>query len=235
MEPTPSLDDQIRSFQQRVERVWNRIVDAGGSSEHIRLIAVSKGHDAHAIRVAQLAGLVDFGENYADELVAKATADHTELPIRWHFQGRLQRNKINKLTPIISYWHTLDSADRITALAQRAPGASVLIQVNMEKGDGESSIEADRSGAGVHEVGDLVALGTDHGLHVLGLMTVAPLDAADQSGSQQRAFHTLSALADRLGLPERSMGMSHDLEDAVRAGATMVRIGSALFGDRTVR
>jgi PLP dependent protein len=209
--------------------IHDRIAAAGGSPDRIRLIAVSKGQPAGAIAAAIEVGQRDFGENYAEELVEKAqalapAAGNVSAPV-WHFQGRLQSNKINKLKAHVQWWHTVDSRDRAAALALRVPAATVLVQIDATGGAG------DRSGVVIAEVPQLVGHARELGLNVTGLMTVAPFPdgAADLAYA---TFAELSALADELGLPERSMGMSADLESAVRAGTTIVRVGSALFGPR---
>ncbi len=217
--------------------IHQRIVAAGGQPDRVRLIAVSKGQPVESIAAAVAAGQIDFGENYAEELVAKAqefaSVTSGQSPV-WHFQGRLQSNKINKLRPFVSWWHTLDSPERASALAQRVPGATVLIQIDSTDGLG------DRSGVPLVEVPQLVHHARGCGLTVVGLMTVAPIPAPSQqngadsalSEAAYRSFSGLATMADELELPERSMGMSGDLEVAVRAGTTIIRVGAALFGPR---
>jgi PLP dependent protein len=257
-----SFADAVDLFRERLANIYARIVTAGGSSETVRVVAVSKGHDAEAVRVALAAGHRDFGENYVDELLLKADQLRGTSGVPqavWHFQGRLQRNKINKLTPCVSVWHTLDTPDRIRALATRAAGAAVFIQVNSAvvaeaaaDTDADADVDADgtqsssvkrgsgdRAGALLSDIPDLVELARRSGLDVRGLMTVAPLaPMADQPElqrvTQQRAFRAVASLGTQLGLPELSMGMSDDLEDAVAAGSTWVRVGSALFGSRSL-
>jgi len=215
--PTPDV------LAERVERVWNRVVDAGGDPEVITLIAVTKGFGPEVALAAAAAGLVDLGENYAQELVAKAPvvaeAGHV---VRWHAIGRLQRNKVRSLAGIVSLWQTVDRLDLGAEIAKRAPGAAVLAQVNV-------SDEPQKGGCAPHEASDLVAGLQDLGLDVRGLMTVGrtgpPIEA-------RAGFTRLRELADDLDLPVRSMGMSGDLDAAVAEGATMIRIGSALFGAR---
>jgi PLP dependent protein len=221
-------------FAHNLGVIHSRIEAVDGDVHRIRVIAVSKGHPATSVAAALQAGQFDFGENYADELVTKAaeiTALHSGLanegltkPV-WHFQGRLQTNKINKLKQLVQWWHTVDSMDRASALASRIPHARVLVQLDATNGLG------DRSGALLVDIPQIVLHAKAVGLEVVGLMTVAPLTDG-QPDAAYRCFSQLSALADELGLPERSMGMSDDLEAAVRAGSTIVRIGSALFGPR---
>ncbi len=211
-------------FGYNLETVRRRIVEAGGDLDRVRIIAVSKGQSVEAIRVAIKCGHREFGENYADELVEKAAAIGTAHAVRWHFQGRLQTNKINRLKPHVSVWQTVDSTDRALALAARVPGAEVFVQVDSTGGVG------DRSGALATNVPAVVDAARHAGLRVFGLMTVAPL--SDDPTVATMAFRELCTLADALGLPVRSIGMSDDLERAVGAGSTMVRLGSALFGPR---
>lgn len=225
-DPTDDMVDRVGAHLQIVRA---RIESAGGRPDAIRIVAVTKGHGVDAVRAALAHGLADLGENYADELVSKALAVAAEpgTAARWHFQGRLQTNKINRLAAHVSLWQTVDTAERARALAQRVPGAAVLVQLDV-------SGVAGRGGASEDDVPSVVSVAREAGLDVQGLMSVAPLPGVG-APSAAEAFGVLARLADRLGLPERSMGMSDDLEDAVRAGSTMVRLGGALFGPRQQR
>ncbi len=215
-------------FSHNLQVITERIADAGGNPDRVKIVAVSKGQPESSIRAALLAGHGLFGENYADELVSKASLEYGNFQPTWHFQGRLQSNKINRLKPFVSVWQTLDSIERADALSLRAPGATVFVQIDSTDGTGQ------RAGALISDVPTIVDHARSTGLEVAGLMTVAPFfedgPMADQAAS--RAFSALSTLAHELGLAECSMGMSGDLEQAIRAGSTMVRIGAALFGPR---
>ena len=184
----------------------------------VRIVAVTKGFGVDAPRAALAAGLTMIGENYAQELVSK----HEELSpaereqIEWHFLGRLQRNKVRSLASIVSVWQSVDRVELIDEIARRAPGAKVMIQLNLSE-------EPQKGGAPILEGSALVGHARDVGLSVVGLMGV---------GS---AFGALVALAKDLGLSERSIGMSDDLEVAISQGSTMVRVGTALFGARAPR
>jgi pyridoxal phosphate enzyme (YggS family) len=213
---------------ERLERLRARIHSAGGGRE-VAVVAVTKGFGADAVRVALGLGLTVVGENYAQELVAKA-AELDAAPVSgavpvWHFLGRLQRNKVRHLTPIVAVWESVDRAELVDEIAKRAPGASVFVQANL-------SGEAQKGGAVLDAVPDLVARARDVGLAVDGLMGVGP--AGDPEGSRP-GFRALVALADRLALPQCSIGMSNDLEVAVQEGATLVRVGTDLFGPRPPR
>jgi pyridoxal phosphate enzyme (YggS family) len=197
---------------------------AGGRD--VRVLAVTKGFGPDAVEAALALGLDAVGENYAQELLAKAEqlAERGVRP-RWHFLGRLQRNKVRHLAPLVVVWESVDRAELVDELARRAPGAAVLIQANL-------SGEAQKGGAPLDEVAGLVERARRAGLEVRGLMGVAPAGAPELA---RPGFRALVGLADELGLAERSIGMSADLEVAVQEGATEVRVGTALFGPRPPR
>jgi hypothetical protein len=192
---------------------------AGRSPGSVRLVAATKTQSVDAVRAVVAAGVADLGENRAQELAAKAPA-LAPLEPTWHFIGRLQRNKINQLAPWVRWWSSIDRTELVDALAARVAGARVLIEVNVAG-------EAQKGGCAPAEAPDLVAHARARGLEPVGLMTVAPL-----GGDPRPAFATLRGLAERLGLAELSMGMSGDFEAAIGEGATIVRVGTALFGPR---
>ncbi len=187
----------------------------------MRVIGVTKGFGPGAVQAARRAGLTDLGENYAAELVGKAASDRDDDGVVWHFLGAVQRNKVAQLAPIVGVWQSLARESEGARIARFAPRARVLVQV-------ETTGLPGRNGCPPAAAGELVSRLGDLGLEVRGLMTVA----APGEGAAKEAFESLARLADRLGLEERSMGMSDDLEAAVFAGSTMVRIGRALFGAR---
>ena len=206
---------------ERLAAVGERVADAarraGRPASAVRLVVVTKGVPPPVMHAALEAGATDLGENRAQELLAKAPA----LKIRptWHFIGRLQRNKVAALAPLVDLWQSVDRIELGRAIAGRAPGAAVLAEVN---------VVADPAKAGVAP-GDAPALVDglrSVGLAVDGLMTI-PAAGRDP----RPAFAALAALADRLGLAEVSMGMSDDFEVAVEEGATIVRIGRAIFAE----
>ena len=217
--PPSCASDEVA---QRLTAVRLRIERAGGDPSKVRVVAVTKGFGIDAVRAAWDAGLRDVGENYAAELVAKASG---AVPhgVVWHFLGAVQRNKVARLAPIVGVWQSVAREAEGARIARFAPGARVLVEV-------ETTGLPGRNGCPPPQVGDLVALLRDLGLDVRGLMTVAAPGAAARA-----AFDSVGRLADQLGLEERSMGMTDDLEAAVAAGTTMVRVGRALFGDRPQR
>jgi pyridoxal phosphate enzyme (YggS family) len=230
------------TIRANADRVRDRISEAGGDPASVRLVAVTKAHPAATVRAALDAGLVDLGENYAQELVAKASdlETHTEVEVeaeaglevevevevevepRWHFIGQLQRNKVRQIAPLVHLWQSVDRLRLGEDIARRQPGASVLVQVNLTDAPGRGGTKPGLTAGLVDGLRDL-------GLDVRGLMAVAP---EGDEATARAAFQVVRELADRLSLAERSIGMSEDLEAAVKEGSTMVRVGSALFGAR---
>jgi pyridoxal phosphate enzyme (YggS family) len=237
----------VSAISDRLERVHERvaaaIASAGRAPSSVRLVAVSKFQPAEAIRSAYAAGLRDFGENYVQELQEKASS-LVDLPdVRWHMIGHLQRNKARLVTSIASLVHTVHSVELARELDKRASGVrlvearrfvatearlSVLVEVNVGG-------EAQKSGCSPEALPEIfLALEQSQNLHLAGLMCVPPHTEAP-SGARP-FFDALAQLRERHGgearLPELSMGMTADLEQAVSAGATIVRVGTAIFGER---
>ncbi len=208
---------------------------AGRNADEITLLAVSKGHTATAIREAWQAGLDQFGENYLQEALSKIAA-LDDLPLTWHFIGPVQSNKTRGIAENFSWLHSLDRlaiAERLSR--QRPPEMAPLnccLQVNLDDEDS-------KSGVAPGEVLELAqAVVKLPGLKLRGLMAIpAPRDLHQ---AQRRVFADLADLKDRINLSlsssarldTLSMGMSADLEAAIEAGATIVRVGTDLFGPR---
>jgi len=211
------------NIARNVEVIRDRITHAGGDPGAIRLLAVTKGFGPHVVSDAVDAGLDLLGESYVQEFVAKLESlpDKVASAPSWHFVGRLQRNKVRSL-PSVDVVQSVDRKSLAAEIARRRPGQRILVQVNI-------SGEAQKGGCRLVDVAELVKYCTDMGLSVDGLMGVA---AQTNPEAALQQFVSLSSLADQLDLRERSMGMTADLEAAVRAGSTMVRVGSALFGPR---
>lgn len=206
----------------RLTDVRTRIEAAGGDVDAVRVVAVTKGFGPEAVAAAIEAGCADIGENYAAEVKAKAPPAAAS-GVRVHFLGGIQRNKIAKLAPHVQVWQSVDRLEVGEAISRHSPGATVLVQVDLLDG-----AIAGRSGVPPAQVGALVHRLRELDLQVDGLMAVGPRPPADP----EPGFRQVVALARELGLPEMSIGMSGDLEAAVRAGSTMVRVGTALFGPR---
>jgi PLP dependent protein len=235
------------SIPEGLNRVRARLAEAvrssGRSDDCVRLVAVSKFQPAAAIRTAYAAGQRDFGENYVQELEQKARELADLADLRWHLIGHLQRNKARFVAGLVSLVHTVHSAELVRELDRRAAGValtearrfvtgeprlSVLIEVNVGG-------EAQKSGcapASLPEV--LKALEQATHLKLAGLMCVPP--HTEDPSAARPFFDELVALRELHGgaarLPELSMGMTADLEHAVAAGATIVRVGTAIFGAR---
>lgn len=210
----------------RAEALRARIEATGRDPATVTVVAVTKGFEPTAAEAALAAGFTHLGENYAAELLAKAaavgTGDGSAGPV-WHYLGALQRRKVPTLAPVVGCWETLSRLVEAEAVAAHAPGAVVFVQLN-------TSLDPGRNGCPVEAAGPLVAAARALGLVVRGVMTVAPRGGPAEA---RAAFATAAAVADELGLVERSMGMSDDLEPALEAGATVVRVGRALFGERS--
>ncbi|MBJ7514650.1 MAG: YggS family pyridoxal phosphate-dependent enzyme [Acidimicrobiia bacterium] len=215
----------VQLLAENLDEVRSRISDAARLSSRsmsgIRLVGISKTIDAATLALALDLGLCDFGENRAQELLEKAPllAVHDPAPV-WHFVGQLQRNKVAAISPHISLWHSVDRALLGEAIAKRAPGARVLVEVNLAE-------EPQRGGVAPSGCAELVDGLRSLGLDVAGLMTVAP-----QIGEPSRWFEALRILADELGVVELSMGMSSDYEAAIAQGSTILRVGASIFGGR---
>ncbi|MEZ5380909.1 MAG: YggS family pyridoxal phosphate-dependent enzyme [Microthrixaceae bacterium] len=223
--PMPEVPAAVAELAERVAERASTLrarIDAVGGPD-VRLVAVTKAHPPTVAWAASLAGLSDLGENYAQELVAKAEfLSECGAQVRWHMIGGVQTNKVRMLAPHVSWWHTVDRPKLVRELARRVPGATVLIQRNL-------SGEAQKGGCGEADVEPLLEAAQGAGLTVVGLMGVAAQGSSQVVAHQ---FASLVAQAEELGLGERCIGMSSDLDAALAAGATTVRVGSLLFGSR---
>ena len=209
----------------RLDALRERLFRAGG--DHVEVVAVTKGFGPDAVAAATEAGLNDFGENYAQELIAKAGDAGHQLGSshgpRWHFIGRLQRNKIRKIADLVHLWQSVDRPELADEIARRAPGARILAQVDVAGIGG-------RGGCSPGDTAGLVQHCREAGLDVAGLMAVG---APGPPEHVRAGFRLLACHAEDLGLAELSMGMTADIEVAVEEGATMVRVGTGLFGPRS--
>jgi PLP dependent protein len=214
-----SIAESIADVRERIAGAARR---AGRDPGEVRLVGASKTVPPERLVEALDAGLTDLGENRAQELLAKATVltDHATPPT-WHFVGQLQRNKVNGLVPWVTWWHSVDRVALGEAIARRSPGARILVEVNL-------GAEAAKGGCAPTETAPLVEALRALGLDVAGLMAVAP-----QDGDRRGWLAALRELAESLQLRELSMGMSDDFEAAIEEGATMVRVGRAIFGARS--
>jgi pyridoxal phosphate enzyme (YggS family) len=221
---------------ERLSRVRDDIARhqaRGGWSHPVTIVAVTKGFGPDAVRAARDAGVTDIGENRVQEAIAKIDAVN-DGRIRWHLIGHLQRNKAKFVPGRFALVHSIDSLEIADELERRAAAANatvpVLVQVNMAR-------EPQKSGTDADAARELVrTLGSRTHLKVEGLMTMAPF--TDDVDVQRRTFRGVRELRDALQeegvwLPILSMGMSADFGTAVAEGATVVRLGTVLFGPRT--
>lgn len=218
----------LAAVRARIDEAAQR---AGRSGDDVRLIAVTKGFDASRVNAAIESGVTDIGENRVQEAAAKRADVHPG--VNWHLVGHLQTNKAKTAALIFDAVHSLDSERVARALAQHRPleaqPLAVLIEVELTGIAGRTGVPEGGAETLARAVAGLP------GVHLLGLMTIAPPSGAD---SARACFRRLRELRDRLehrsgwALPELSMGMSGDYEVAVEEAATMVRIGRAIFGDR---
>jgi pyridoxal phosphate enzyme (YggS family) len=223
-----ALADNVARVRERVARVQA----AEGLHHEVTIVAVTKGHPAAAVGAAWRAGLADVGENRVQEALAKIEA--AAEPVRWHLIGHVQTNKARFLPARFAMVHSLDSARLAEALSRAAAQAGVvvpvLVQVNVAEEPQKTGCAASEAGALIERCEGLP------GLAVRGLMTMAPF--TDDEAVQRRTFGTLRMLRDALAtaarpLADLSMGMSGDYPAAVAEGATMLRLGTVLFGERS--
>lgn len=200
-----------------VTSVIERIERAGADPADVTIVAVTKEQPVAVIGAALDAGLTELGENRPEALAERAAvAPHAH----WHLLGQIQRRKVAAVAPFVTLWQSVDRAEAGAAIAKHAPGADVLVQVNLTD-------DPARGGTSFDDVAPLVRDLSADGLRVRGLMAVGPLGGPEAA---RPGFTRLVRTADELGLPVRSIGMSDDIEVAIECGSTMVRVGSALFG-----
>lgn len=224
-----SLATRLAEVRLRIETACARV---GRDPASVTLVAVSKTHPSETVAEAIAAGVGAFGENRAQEFVPKAlAAREAGLRAEWHFIGHLQRNKVREVLPYIDVLHSLDSERLVREIVARAPEARpghrrlrCFIEVNVAG-------EQQKEGVSPEALGALLdAARATEVLEVRGLMTVAP--RANDPEAVRPVFARLRELATTHHLPELSMGMTDDFEVAIEEGATLVRVGRAIFGDR---
>ncbi len=225
-----SVASALADVRKRIARAAEA---AGRDASLVKLVAVSKTKGPEAVREAYAAGQRAFGENYAQELATKAEALKDLPDVEWHFIGHLQTNKARVVAKHAHVVHTVDSAALARELGKRAAKEArrvplpVLIEVSVGG-------EAQKAGATASEIDEVMrAVQAEASLALRGLMTMPP---ADDLAAARGVFETLVSLRNLHGgpavLPELSMGMTADLEVAVACGATLVRVGTAIFGAR---
>lgn len=229
------MNEQQTRLAEVLERIRAACAEAGRPLDSVRLIGVSKRKSWAQVAEFISLGLRDFGENYVQEAVEKIEAQRrSNLTCSWHFIGNLQSNKAKFLPGRFTLFHALDSASLAAKLNNAAAAAAVvqecLLEVNLHS-------QSSKGGVPAAELAQLLESLNGHAnLHVRGLMCIP-----DPSAPARPAFGQLRELQDKMNasgayrakLTELSMGMSHDFADAIREGATFVRVGTALFGERS--
>jgi PLP dependent protein len=223
----------VTMISDRLESVHDRMLQAalraGRRADEVRLVAVSKKVDAERIRDAAAAGVRDFGENYVQE--ARAKIEMLPGTLCWHMIGHLQMNKIKHVPGLFHYVHSVDRQEVLDGLERLGKPLSLLFEVNL-------SGEPQKHGTAVDGLKRMLeSVGLLKNVKPIGLMTMAPY--TDEPEEVRDVFAGLRRLLEEvnrqfsLEMRELSMGMSSDFEVAIEEGATMVRIGTALFGERT--
>jgi len=227
----------MNDIAQNLERVHAQVADAvrksGRSPDEIQLIAVSKTHDAEKVRAAFDAGQEIFGESRVQE--ARVKIPLLPSAVRWHFIGRLQKNKVRHALPLFELFHSIDSlalAEIMNRIAEEEGlHPRVLLEVNVAGEGSKIGFTPDSLRAEFERIDSLGRITVE------GLMTIPPL--AKEAEASRKFFVALRELRDDFAhqfdvkLPHLSMGMSHDFAVAIEEGATLVRVGTAIFGPRT--
>ena len=226
----------MEQIAKNLERVRSQIADAAAKANRslgeIELVAISKTHDADRVRAAIEAGQTLFGESRVQE--ARAKIPLLPSSVRWHFVGRLQRNKIRHALPLFELFHSVDSVDLARDMNRIAEEEGlhprILLEVNVAGEGSKIGFAADVLRSNMETLLELPRLTIE------GLMTIPPL--APEPEDSCRHFATLRELRDRIeteyqvALPQLSMGMTNDFVVAIAEGATMIRVGTAIFGER---
>lgn len=227
----PSIVNHLAAVQERIRQAAEQ---AGREPGSVRLVAVSKTRPAADIELAVQAGQRLFGENYVQELVVKAAV--VQEPVEWHYIGHLQSNKVRQLAGLVTMIHSVDRLSLAEEISRQwgrlGSSCAILVQVNVAQ-------EASKSGTTTREALDLIRqVSLLPHLRVRGLMTMPPF--FDDPEAARPYFRQLRRLAEQIRtaaipgvvLDELSMGMSGDFEVAIEEGATLVRVGTAIFGER---
>ena len=186
------------------------------------LLPVTKGFGAREVQAMLEVGLTKIGESYAQEILEKRKMI-TDNRIAWHMIGGVQRNKVRKLSETVDLWHSVDRKELITEISKYQKNSKILIQVSLND-------RHKQGGCSPENVPDLIEFASDKGINVEGLMTIGVDQDIDAT---KNVFAELGKLSEKMGLKEISMGMSNDFEIAIDYGATILRVGRSIFGERT--
>lgn len=228
-----NISENIACVEERIAAACRR---SGRRREDVKLVAISKTQPAEAIRAAFAAGLRDFGENRVQEAQAKLPA-LADLHATWHLVGHLQTNKVRAAREIFHWVHSIDSLRLATKLAQATPPGGARLAVLIEVNLGEEAAKAGVRAAEVEELAEQI--GRIETFELRGLMVIPPfLASPEEVRPYFRQLWDLAQVIEAQHVPnvsmqELSMGMSHDFEVAIEEGSTIVRVGTAIFGERT--
>ena len=207
-------------IKERLERI-NRLVNDKAQNP-VTLIGVTKGFSHEEINIASELGIKHFGENYAQELLTKDPLVVAETS--WHFIGQLQSNKIRRISHLVDVWHSVTSLKLAREIHKHNNQSQILLQVSLMGPSNSKGFE-------VEELPGLISKLRDESIDISGLMTMGvPGDMV----ATRVVFEKLRKLADTFELSECSMGMSDDFQVALESGSSMIRVGSAIFGNRRV-
>jgi len=224
-----ATEDVKTNLDRVCERVARAAARAGRRPDEVLLIGVSKTVDVERIRAAVAAGIAALGENRVQE--AKGKIETLGHPVPWHLIGHLQTNKARDAVALFDVIHSVDRLDLAREIDKRAHTAGRVVEALVEV---NVAGEAQKGGVGPDDLAALLdAMGTLTAVRVRGLMAIPP--AVERPDDARPWFSALRTLAERHGLKELSMGMSADFEIAIEEGATMVRVGTAIFGPRPAK
>ena len=212
-----SYIDEVKERAQKLAEVVKTKSDGNAI-----LLPVTKGFGAREVQAMLEVGLTKIGESYAQEILEKRKMI-TDNRIAWHMIGGVQRNKVRKLSETVDLWHSVDRKELITEISKYQKNSKILIQVSLND-------RHKQGGCSPENVPDLIEFASDKGINVEGLMTIGVDQDIDAT---KNVFAELGKLSQTMGLKEISMGMSNDFEIAIDYGATILRVGRSIFGERT--
>ncbi len=212
----PTANEIAQSFI----KIKERIRQAGRDLDSLTIVGVTKGFDAHTVQLALQAGIENFGENYSSEFVNKAKL--VTGAATWHFIGTIQRRNILSMAKYVSLWHSIARIEEAAGIADLAPGAEGLVQLDLAK-------LPNRNGVKISDLSRFMDLISKIDISIRGFMCMGVPNDVSRT---REIFIKAHEISQDFGLSDLSMGMSDDLEVALECGSTIVRIGSALLGQR---
>ena len=212
-------DSYIEEVKERAQELAEAVKTKSGGNAI--LLPVTKGFGVGEVQAMLEVGLTKVGESYAQEILEK-TKMITDNRIAWHMIGRVQRNKVRKLSETVDLWHSVDREELIAEISKHKSDSKILIQVDMND-------RHEQGGCSPENVPNLIEFASDKGVKVEGLMTIG---VDHDIEATKNIFSELAKLSKKMGLKEISMGMSNDFEIAIDYGATILRVGRSIFGER---